>query len=316
MTRKKRIAYISSIDKKLLDSGRLLKDDRGALVESRTNTVMNNRSQYIKKQIDTLRELQGKPRPTPPDRGPDRGHTKIPNSKINQFRAIQNKLGAIERFTADDQYHTWKSYGASSSTAKKKAYGDITRKTNVLQKKLQSAYGPAINFPKPKPKTVFNRMLETHQKLRTGLETGVHKAISAATNTNAAKNKPYVSSYLPGASKPIQPKAKPYVNPAVGQGYAGLGAVEMNKRKAQHTAMANIAKAKHQEASSRLSDMTNLIGAHGSDPAFLIKHGQSVSDSYIDAQKKIESAARDYSKWTKNKAKFDKKPKRKPRKME
>ena len=90
----------------------------------------------------------------------------------------------------------------------------------------------------------------------------------------------------------------------VGQGYAGLGAVEMNMRKAQHTAMANIAKAKHQEASGRLSDMTNLIGAHGSDPAFMMQHGQSVLDSAKDAWKKMESAARDYSLWYNRGKKF------------
>ena len=93
---------------------------------------------------------------------------------------------------------------------------------------------------------------------------------------------------------------------AVGQGYAGLGAVEMNKRKAQHTAMADIAKAKHQEASSRLTSMTGLIGAHGSDPAFMMQHGQSVLDSAKDAQKKMTSAARDYSLWYNRGKKFRK----------
>jgi len=176
--------------------------------------------------------------------------------------------------------------------------------------------GPQVKFPKPKPKTVFNRMLAANQKLRTGLETGVHKAVDAATNTNAAKNNPYVSSYLPGASKPTQPKAKPYVNPAVGQGYAGLGAVEMNKRKAQHTAMANIAKAKANEASGRLDDMMNLMKAHGGDRDFVMKHGSSVIESGIDAAGKELAGAQSYSKWTQNKLKFDKKPKRKPRKME
>jgi len=93
---------------------------------------------------------------------------------------------------------------------------------------------------------------------------------------------------------------------AVGQGYSGLGAVEMNKRKAQHTAMADIAKAKHQEASSRLTSMTGLIGAHGSDPAFMMQHGQSVLDSAKDAQKKMTSAARDYSLWYNRGKKFRK----------
>jgi len=93
---------------------------------------------------------------------------------------------------------------------------------------------------------------------------------------------------------------------AVGQGYSGLGAVEMNKRKAQHTAMADIAKAKHQEASNRLTSMTGLIGAHGSDPAFMMQHGQSVLDSAKDAQKKMTSAGRDYSLWYNRNKKFTK----------
>ena len=93
---------------------------------------------------------------------------------------------------------------------------------------------------------------------------------------------------------------------AVGQGYSGLGVVEMNKRKAQHTAMADIAKAKHQEASNRLTSMTGLIDAHGFDPAFMMQHGQSVLDSAKDAQKKMTSAARDYSLWFNRSKKFTK----------
>ena len=239
----KPIAYVSSLDKKLLDSGRLLKDDRSALVQSRTNMVRNQQSQSVKNAVQRFQELYGHRQPTPGDRR-------------------------------------------------------------------------QVNFPKPKPKTVFNTMIKTHQRLREGLETGVHKAVGAATNTNAAKNNPYVSSYLPGASKLTQPKAKPSVNPAVGQGYAGLGAVEMNKRKAQHEDMRMRAAAKTVEGYNRQKAMLNLLDSHGGDADFVMKHGQSVVESGIQAGNQADAGYSSYSKWTKNKAKFENKPKRKPRKME
>lgn len=307
----KPIAYVSSLDKKLLDSGRLLKDDRSALVESRTNMVRNQQSQHINNVINRMRELYGQRSPTPGDRKQFRSNLLPPTSS-----AASQKLGAIRKFTADDQASTWKSYGASTGYAKQKAISKLLDKGLKDWSAFAPGMGPAIKFPKPKPKTVFNRMLETNQKLRTGLETGVHKAVDAATNTNAAKNNPYVSSYLPGASKLTQPKAKPSVNPAVGQGYAGLGAVEMNKRKAQHEDMRMRAAAKTVEGYNRQKAMLNLLDSHGGDADFVMKHGQSVVESGIQAGKQAAAGYSSYSKWTKNKAKFENKPKRKPRKME
>ena len=54
----------------------------------------------------------------------------------------------------------------------------------------------------------------------------------------------------------------------VGQGYAGLGKQELNRRMKQHKAIRDKALGKSMDADKMVKGMVKLIGQHGSDPAF------------------------------------------------
>ena len=200
-----------------------------------------------------------------------------PYTKIGFNKGVYNKLDAADK-----------------SAYKKSVYSKFLKAKKASQKDMRPlpVRGERPK-PTPRPLPVKGDLPESKMKPLPHYPGGNKKGLPEGFKERYSKALASAKSRISNTS-------------AVGQGYAGLGAVEMNKRKAQHTAMANIAKAKHQEASGRLSNMTGLIGAHGSDPTFMMQHGQSVLDSAKHARKKMESAARDYSLWYNRGKKFDK----------
>ena len=165
-----------------------------------------------------------------------------------------------------------------------------------------------------------------------GINKGVYSKLDAADKSaykksvyfkflkarrDALRNAPRPLPVKPGRGERQRPIPKPSPKPtpinkgskpqpsAVGQGYAGLGAVEMNKRKAQHTALRDIALSKHTEAYKNMITMKNLIGAHGSDPTFE-KHLDSVyasaDASWVKQRAQLQKAAY----WNRNLRKFGK----------
>lgn len=63
-------------------------------------------------------------------------------------------------------------------------------------------------------------------------------------------------------------KVKARKDNSVGQGYSGLGQVELNKRMKQHQAIARKALKKGDQYDTDMKDAYKLIGQFGSDPAF------------------------------------------------
>ncbi len=94
-------------------------------------------------------------------------------------------------------------------------------------------------------------------------------------------------------------------NNLVGKGYAGLGKQELSRRKKQHEAIRDIALGKHTKAYKNMTAMKNLIGAHGSDPAFekhLDAAYSSADASWVKQRAQLQKAVY----WNKNLKQFGK----------
>ena len=88
-------------------------------------------------------------------------------------------------------------------------------------------------------------------------------------DTKLSKERPFNNiRQLPRLPEESDKKKIRHTNSLVGQGYSGLGPVELNKRMKQHQEIAKKALKKGDQYDTDMKDAYKLIGQFGSDPAF------------------------------------------------